>query len=84
MCWFLHWLFCSGVIIGSWKTLCGSWVQKFTYCTLVVDICMYRCLVGEHSIKTLLLHCRVSILEEWRMIKDSFDWLLCLFCFCIY
>jgi hypothetical protein len=24
LCWFLHWLFCSGVVIGSWKTLCGS------------------------------------------------------------
>jgi hypothetical protein len=39
-------------------------VQKFTYWTLVVDIRVYRCLAGESSIKTLLLHCRLSILDE--------------------
>jgi hypothetical protein len=41
-------------------------VQKFTYWTLVVDIRarMYRCLVGQSSIKTLLFRRRVSILDE--------------------
>jgi hypothetical protein len=38
-------------------------VQKFMYWTLVVDMHTYQCLVGEPSIKMLLLHCRVSILD---------------------
>jgi hypothetical protein len=38
-------------------------VQKFTYWTLVVDICMYRCLMGEPRNKTLLLDCNVSVVD---------------------